>query len=350
MPTTTTTDFTHAVSAIGNRTNSAGAAVDDITAEELRFAQVFWTEGAVQADAFKVGPGSGMQVLVGSGTAKADYYVVSGDIAGQGNYVVRLDAATQAITVPASDPSQARTDEVYLYVADAPYDSGSVSLPRLGYRKGDNGGAAPGPDTAWKASAKLATVAVAAAASSITAANITDARTLANVAPPTGTMSDFAGSTVPSGALACDGSAVSRTTYSRLFRVIGTTHGAGNGTTTFNLPDSRGRVAVGIKSGETEFDTLGETGGAKTHSLTVGEMPNHDHGGSTSSNGAHTHLVDTSQAVNGTAIITEQSAGVDGTASTSSDGAHTHTITAQGSGTAHNNLQPYLVVTKIIWV
>lgn len=67
--------------------------------------------------------------------------------------------------------------------------------------------------------------------------------TLLNV--PVGTVLDYAGSAVPSGYLECDGSAVSRTAYPALFASIGTTWGAGDGSTTFNIPDLRGRVAVG---------------------------------------------------------------------------------------------------------
>lgn len=62
---------------------------------------------------------------------------------------------------------------------------------------------------------------------------------------PAGTIQAFAGSTIPNGWLACDGTAVSRTTYAGLFASIGTTHGTGNGTTTFHLPDYRGRMLRG---------------------------------------------------------------------------------------------------------
>lgn len=66
---------------------------------------------------------------------------------------------------------------------------------------------------------------------------------------PSGSVTEFAGSSVPSGWLFCDGSAVSRSTYSGLFTAIGTTYGAGDGSTTFNLPDSRGRVIQGVGTG-----------------------------------------------------------------------------------------------------
>ena len=62
---------------------------------------------------------------------------------------------------------------------------------------------------------------------------------------PAGTMQMFAGNTIPAGWLLCDGSAVSRTDYAKLFSAIGTTWGAGDGSTTFNLPNSIGRFAEG---------------------------------------------------------------------------------------------------------
>lgn len=71
--------------------------------------------------------------------------------------------------------------------------------------------------------------------------------------------------TVPWGTLLCDGAAVSRTTYKELFNAIGTRFGAGDGSTTFNVPDLRGRVAVGFNSSDTDFNTVGKIGGAKTH-------------------------------------------------------------------------------------
>ena len=68
---------------------------------------------------------------------------------------------------------------------------------------------------------------------------------------------------VPDGWLFCDGRAVSRTTYADLFAIIGTYFGAGDGSTTFNIPTKEGLVTVGIKSSDTDFDTIGKTGGSK---------------------------------------------------------------------------------------
>ena len=85
---------------------------------------------------------------------------------------------------------------------------------------------------------------------------------------PTGTVLAFAGSSAPSGFLLCDGRAVSRTTYTSLFSVIGTTYGSGDGSTTFNLPDMRGRVAVG-----SDANSLGSQVGAETRSFAWDYLP-----------------------------------------------------------------------------
>jgi microcystin-dependent protein len=80
----------------------------------------------------------------------------------------------------------------------------------------------------------------------------------------TGTMTAFGGATAPSGWLLCNGSAVSRTTFAGLFAVIGTTYGAGDGSTTFNLPDLRQRFPLGKAAAGTGA-TLGSTGGSIDH-------------------------------------------------------------------------------------
>ncbi len=93
---------------------------------------------------------------------------------------------------------------------------------------------------------------------------------------PRGTIVAFAGSPAPDGWLLCDGSAVSRTTYASLFALIGTIFGAGDESTTFNVPNLKGRVVVGLDDSDADFDTLGETGGAKTHILTGAEIGAHN--------------------------------------------------------------------------
>lgn len=101
----------------------------------------------------------------------------------------------------------------------------------------------------------------------VTDDDMNEIKTTINTNTPVGSISLFAGSTAPNGWLICDGSAVSRTTYADLFSVIGTTYGTGDGSTTFNIPNLKGKVPVGLNTSDTSFDTLGETGGSKTDNL-----------------------------------------------------------------------------------
>jgi microcystin-dependent protein len=95
----------------------------------------------------------------------------------------------------------------------------------------------------------------------------------------------FAGPTAPSGWLLCDGTAKAVADYPVLFDAIRYTYGGAGAT--FNLPNLKGRVIVGVDAAQTEFDTLAETGGFKTHTITAAELPGHTHGH------AHTHGMNT---------------------------------------------------------
>ena len=98
---------------------------------------------------------------------------------------------------------------------------------------------------------------------------------IANGVVPTGCILPFCGNNAPQGWLLCDGSAINRTTYADLFAILGTNYGEGDNSTTFNLPDMRGKVAVGLNTNGA-FDALGKSVGEETHKLTINEMPSHD--------------------------------------------------------------------------
>ncbi len=147
-----------------------------------------------------------------------------------------------------------------------------------------------------------------------------------STAVPAGVITQFGGSTAPTGWVLCDGTAYSRTvTYNNLFTAIGTAYGVGDNSTTFNVPNLKGRVPVGLDSTQTEFDTRGETGGEKAVTLTQGQIPSFSHELQMASTG------------DGTTYFR----GSNGPYSTSIYYSH-------GSGQAHNNLQPYIVVNYII--
>lgn len=94
---------------------------------------------------------------------------------------------------------------------------------------------------------------------------------------PVGSIMPYPKATAPENWLICDGSAISRTDYSELFNAIGTTFGEGDGSTTFNLPNIKGRTIVGLNADDADFNTIGKTIGEKTHTLTIKEMPEHNH-------------------------------------------------------------------------
>lgn len=172
---------------------------------------------------------------------------------------------------------------------------------------------------------------------------ITDSlRTDVDRSAPAGQMALFFNSTAPSGWLHCNGAAVSRTTHAALFAAIGTRFGAGDGSTTFNLPDCRdeffrgaGATAVGIK-GEQSVQS-------HTHTASATAAGSHNHGGSAGANGAHTHtgtaLSAGEHSHGGNYWYSANGGGGSGSTtrsgqnvtSTESAGAHTHALSINGA-------------------
>lgn len=159
---------------------------------------------------------------------------------------------------------------------------------------------------------------------------------------PSGSVIPYAGTSTPTNWLLCAGQAVSRTTYADLFSAISTTYGVGDGSTTFNLPDLRGRVIAGQDdmggssanrltglTGGVDGDVLGGTGGSESHTLSVSEIP------------AHTHSVE-STSDTGTNSCSGRPYMREGT------DCGTQNTGSTGGGGAHNNVQPTLVLNYII--
>ena len=206
----------------------------------------------------------------------------------------------------------------------------------------------------------------------------TTIKDVGTAAVPAGAVMDWSGGSAPAGWLLADGSAQLRASFpalNSLYSGLGYPYGNGDGATTFNMPDLRGRVSVGrddmgggpanrvtaAESGITGTN-LGASGGAETHALSQAELASHVHNGSvsgtTSTNGSHTHT----QTVTNNAVpagvydlgTSGNSGSQNSSNSTASAGNHNHTFndsfvtTSVGSGDTHQNMQPSLILNKIV--
>lgn len=186
-------------------------------------------------------------------------------------------------------------------------------------------------------------------------------RQAARASTPAGVMQMFAGASAPDGWLICNGSAIARASFPALFAAIGVAYGAGDGSTTFNIPDLRGRTPIGAGQGTGLTNrTLAQMVGAETHTLAVEQMPIHTH-----VQNPHTHIQNPHdhEMFSGGRYIT----GIVGTggigAAPSSGGGILSLLTGQatpvnqnatainqneGNNAPHNNMQPSIVLNYII--
>ncbi|MCD6595280.1 tail fiber protein [bacterium] len=164
---------------------------------------------------------------------------------------------------------------------------------------------------------------------------------------PVGTVVPYAGNSAPDGWLLCDGSSYSTSTYADLFAVIGYTYGGSGGS--FNMPNLKGRVVVGVDGGDGDFDNLNDSGGEKTHTLTIDEMPRHHH--DVNDPGHHHSYWDRyrgTESAFGSGAATRGSEDLDGSSHSTGTSYTGISIRNTGGGYSHNNLQPYRVLNYII--
>ena len=178
---------------------------------------------------------------------------------------------------------------------------------------------------------------------------------------PLGGMLEFTGTTAPNGSFVLPfGQAISRSIYAAYFAMVGTTYGAGDGST-FNVIDKRGRVSAGkddmggsaaSRLTSTYFGTsasaLGAVGGLESHTLTTAQLASHSH---TITDPGHSHTTDARKETNTGAVFVTQ--GGDDLFAAATVNSNTTGITgtnAAGSGSAHNNVQPTIIVNYILRV
>jgi microcystin-dependent protein len=281
---------------------------------------------------------AGFAVIAGTQSVDQGYYHVYND-------------ATKNLTIAASDPTNPRRDLVVASVQDAAY-TGASNQWVIQVITGTPA-ASPVDPAVPVNTMTLARILVTANKTSIVAGDLTDLRPLAPGRDVTGTIKLDAGTVAPAGWLKCDGSAVSRTTYAQLFARVGTAYGAGDGSTTFNLPNLLGRFPLGAGQGTGLTNRLqGATGGEEAHVLATAELPAHNHG---ITDPGHSH-----GAPSGTGFMVQLNSSSEGNTTspsgmrTTNGGANTGGagtgISTQntGSGTAHNTMPPFAVVTYII--
>lgn len=350
------------------------------------------------------GAGANMSVDVSLGSA----IIAGDDQTNQGSYLLS-STATENVVVGAAPGSNSRIDVIYARVNDTNAGGPAGDDWTLGIAAGTPGASPAIPATPSSAIA-LAQVLVAAGTVAITTAMITDVRVASRLigTPDFGTAEPFFGAEadIPSDRKLANGQAISRTTYFGAFRKLGVVHGSGDGSTTFNLPDLRGRAPFGLdNAGGSDAgrlavaNTLGLTGGAETITLALTEVPahthttpghthttadhthtiDHNHGSVTSSteSASHSHLYTVLLAYGGSSTgpsdFTSATSGTDSTGAASNT--HTHTVDlpnftgnsgASGAGTtgtggssstgsvgdgnAHSNMPPYILCNWVIRV
>ena len=161
---------------------------------------------------------------------------------------------------------------------------------------------------------------------------------------PAGTIVQSAAINVPDGWLNCNGSLLNKLQYIDLFGAIGNSYGGLITDLSFNLPDLRGRVGIGAGQGaDLSNRVFATSGGEETHTLTTGEMPTHNHG---VTDPGHSHSIPIRS--EGFADMGPDDDVSQGTGYNTGSALTGITINNAGSGNAHNNMQPFLVIRYLI--
>lgn len=320
-----------------------------------------WTEGVLGSGSLQVIPsvpaGMSVQVTAGSAVVQGDNQVF------QGKYLCREQTQTSGIVISAAPGSGTRHDLVVLQVRD-PNATGPSGDDAIISVVAGTASSSPVDPAVPPSALVLARIRVAAGTGSITAGLIDDLRVEAKDAyntlqpasvglnelssavsgflVPTGTITQFAGTTAPAGWLLCDGTAYASATYPALSSIVGSLYNTSGGQSSppagqFRVPLLTGRIPVGRSTGETEFDTLGKTGGDKSVTLTSAQSGLVAHGHTVTASGTsglvssdHTHTWGGSYGTTGQDVDHFHSG------TTASDGSHSHTIDITGANVSNH--------------
>ena len=317
-------------------------------------------EGVMDLSCLKVtqraaGANFTVDVSVGEAVVQGD------DQPDQGNYLVHCTVFETGIVIGAAPGSNSRIDLVGLRINDPNAGGNSGSTATIVVTAGAVA-ASPVPPATPASTLPLAHVTVASGQPSVQDANIADVRVKAGRRCDPGTIEWTATGAPPNGWLFCYGQAISRTTYSRLFANIGTTYGAGDTTTTFNVPDLRGRMLAALDNmGGSDAgrlgvlaNTLGLSAGTETVTLSSTEsgIAAHGHG---VTDPTHAHFQRVAYGSGGFYVV-PQAASTTGNA-TSQDLVQTSPVatgltvnnhTGASAAAAHNNMPPYMLMNAMI--
>jgi microcystin-dependent protein len=291
-----------------------------------------------------------------------------------------MDGMATGLTTAICRDGQSTTTARIPFAAGIGMSDGSVGTPAINFTGDTNSGiyvigadnigvAAAGAKVLDIATTGLTVTGDITATDDITATGDVDAAVIKQGTyrlVPAGAIMAYAGATAPDGWLLCYGQSLSRATYADLFTAISTTYGAGDDPgNTFAAPDLRGRVVAGQddmggssanrltdQSGGLDGDTLGDTGGAETHTLVTGELAAHAHDSGNYVAASHTHgfTAALQTAVNGATAAGANLYAANDSLTTGASGALavSGSSSTTGIGTAHNNVQPTIILNYVI--
>lgn len=341
-----------------SRATDTGSTPSTTTSRRF-FGQLALSNHITMQQGVTIGSGNGTDPLnISHGAAITASLTLTADTNNRG-FLVYTGTGGHTITLPAANTMVSASYGLFNLIANR--GTGVVSIaPGAGSTLNGQTAVVPIPIGAWGLSYGVSTT--------DTAVVILDAVGNSNAAPaPLGTIEATARTTAPAGWLLCNGSAISRTTYVDLFNAIGTTYGAGDGTTTFNIPNTAGRTLMGAGTGAQDGSsgtgiitggtamaarTLGAWGGATLVTLTAAQSGTTAHSHTLNDPGhvhpyaGHTYVPITGSGATLVGTASASNFGINGVSNVT--GITVNNSAAANASAGHENLSPFVVVNYMI--